>query len=279
MKKFFRRFGFPLLLLAVVATFVGASFFLDCLGPSSVLNKYSNTINSLFSGLAFAALIYTIIQQREDLDLQRQQIELSIVEQRAANAEFTRQNLNIELQRFENTFFKMIDNQSRLYLSLRYQFSSTTYEKSHLIVFLNDYFLNNQYGDFENALKELSNSKISMITYDRIVENYNSVNNAIAISVMEPYIRSIKGSFNFLILNKEFLGDRFLYYLLYFKLQISDEILLYLVCYEVFRRDSKVSFIDMLTQFDFQSVFNQDEDSSKVILQLYHNKVAEKLKL
>ncbi|MEK6479143.1 putative phage abortive infection protein [Catalinimonas sp. 4WD22] len=51
-------------------------------------------INSLFSGLAFAGLIYTILQQREELDLTRQ--------------EFIKQNETFRLQRFENTFFQLL---------------------------------------------------------------------------------------------------------------------------------------------------------------------------
>lgn len=51
-------------------------------------------INSLFYGLAFAGLIYTILQQREELDLTRQ--------------EFIKQNETFRLQRFENTFFQLL---------------------------------------------------------------------------------------------------------------------------------------------------------------------------
>lgn len=51
-------------------------------------------VNSLFSGLAFAGLIYTILQQREELDLTRQ--------------EFIKQNETFRLQRFENTFFQLL---------------------------------------------------------------------------------------------------------------------------------------------------------------------------
>ncbi len=51
-------------------------------------------INALFSGLAFAGLIYTILQQREELDLTRQ--------------EFIKQNETFRLQRFENTFFQLL---------------------------------------------------------------------------------------------------------------------------------------------------------------------------
>jgi hypothetical protein len=59
-------------------------------------------INSLFSGLAFAGIIYTILLQREELKAQREELKLT-------KQEFIKQNETLRLQRFENTFFKLLD--------------------------------------------------------------------------------------------------------------------------------------------------------------------------
>lgn len=59
-------------------------------------------INSLFSGLAFGGIIYTILLQREELKAQREELKLT-------KQEFITQNETLRLQRFENTFFKLID--------------------------------------------------------------------------------------------------------------------------------------------------------------------------
>ena len=58
-------------------------------------------VNALFSGLAFAGLIYTIILQRRDLKLQRQ-------EMKEQTREFKKENDTLRIQRFENTFFNML---------------------------------------------------------------------------------------------------------------------------------------------------------------------------
>ena len=72
-------------------------------------------VNALFSGLAFAGLIYTIVLQRRDLELQRhdlklQRDELALTRQEMEEqtAEFEKQNETLRIQRFENTFFNML---------------------------------------------------------------------------------------------------------------------------------------------------------------------------
>ena len=72
-------------------------------------------VNALFSGLAFAGLIYTIILQRHDLKLQRrdlrlqrEELALTRKEMEDQTAEFEKQNETLKIQRFENTFFNML---------------------------------------------------------------------------------------------------------------------------------------------------------------------------
>ncbi|AGH97626.1 putative phage abortive infection protein [Micavibrio aeruginosavorus] len=65
-------------------------------------------INSLFSGLAFATLIYALFLQMEELRLQRKELELTRDEMRGQKEEFSEQNRTLKQQRFENTFFQML---------------------------------------------------------------------------------------------------------------------------------------------------------------------------
>lgn len=58
-------------------------------------------INSLYSGLALAGIIYTILLQRNELGLQREELT-------ATRIEFEKQNETLVFQRFENTFFNML---------------------------------------------------------------------------------------------------------------------------------------------------------------------------
>ena len=65
------------------------------------------SVNALFSGLAFAGLVITIIQQRHDLQLQRQAIDQS-------KKDINQQNETMKIERFENTFFNMIEVQQSI---------------------------------------------------------------------------------------------------------------------------------------------------------------------
>lgn len=84
-------------------------------------------IGALFSGLAFAGVIVTLLQQNETIDLQREDINkqteaINIQKEEIVqtNKELKEQNKTIMLQRFENTFFNMLDMQQKILNELRY---------------------------------------------------------------------------------------------------------------------------------------------------------------
>ncbi|MDY6419894.1 MAG: putative phage abortive infection protein [Succinivibrio dextrinosolvens] len=101
-------------------------------------------VNALFSGLAFAGLIYTIILQRHDLKLQRRdlryqrrELELTRKEMEEQTAEFEKQNETLKIQRFENTFFNMLSQFQEVVNSLSVLVTSSggDYESTGLDVF------------------------------------------------------------------------------------------------------------------------------------------------
>lgn len=74
-------------------------------------------LSSLFSGLAFAGLIVTIVMQNKTLKLQMEELrEARVVSELQKNAIVGQEKVmnsqfeSIQLQKFESTFFKMIDN-------------------------------------------------------------------------------------------------------------------------------------------------------------------------
>ena len=64
-------------------------------------------VNALISAFAFAGVFVTFWLQRKELDLQRQEL-------KAQREEFTQQNKTLKLQRFENTFFHMMELQQQI---------------------------------------------------------------------------------------------------------------------------------------------------------------------
>ncbi len=65
-------------------------------------------INTLFSGLAFAGVICTIILQSSELRMQRRELESTREEIKGQKQQLEMQNKTLKLQSFENTFVQLI---------------------------------------------------------------------------------------------------------------------------------------------------------------------------
>jgi hypothetical protein len=96
-------------------------------GISKFINKPSDpgtfgdmfgAVNALFSGLAFAGLIITLLYQREELKLQREELQETRKELKGQREEFEEQNKTMKRQRFENTFFNMLSLQQEIIANL-----------------------------------------------------------------------------------------------------------------------------------------------------------------
>lgn len=78
-------------------------------------------VNALFSGLAFAGLIVTLLFQKEELGLQRKELAQTREELKNQRLEFEEQNKTLKLQRFENTFFNMLSLQQEIVSNIRFK--------------------------------------------------------------------------------------------------------------------------------------------------------------
>lgn len=125
-------------------------------------------IGALFSGLAFAGLIVTMLQQREDLqnqkdeiNLQRQDLEaqtealrLQKEEIAQTNKELKEQNKTIMLQRFENTFFSMLELQQTIVNELRYELVNVEYKGRNVLSVIYKQIKNKAYVDNRLTLED-----------------------------------------------------------------------------------------------------------------------------
>ena len=66
-------------------------------------------LNTLFSGLAFWGVVYAILLQKSELTLQRRELRLTRSEVRGQKEQLESQNRTLKQQRFENTFFSLLD--------------------------------------------------------------------------------------------------------------------------------------------------------------------------
>jgi len=86
--------------LAWASFWVAAWWYLDWTKSGGFGDSFG-AVNSLFSGLALAFIIYSIVQQQIALTLQKQEMKQALIE-------FRTQNESLKMQRFENTFFNLI---------------------------------------------------------------------------------------------------------------------------------------------------------------------------
>lgn len=77
-------------------------------------------VNALFSGLAFAGLIITLIFQQEELKLQRDELKEQREEMTRQREEFEEQNVTLKRQNFETTFFNMMNYHLQITSSLEF---------------------------------------------------------------------------------------------------------------------------------------------------------------
>lgn len=66
-------------------------------------------VNALVSAFAFAGMIVAFVLQRYELRLQRKELRDNRAEMRRQTKQFKTQNATLEIQRFENTFFHMLE--------------------------------------------------------------------------------------------------------------------------------------------------------------------------
>ncbi len=89
-------------------------------------------VNALFSGLAFAGLIFTIILQKKELSLQREELTQTREELKGQKEQLEEQNKTLKIQRFENTFFQMLTQFQEIVNNLTFSYLDS--EKEHSLI-------------------------------------------------------------------------------------------------------------------------------------------------
>lgn len=117
MLTFFKKHVvFLLAILVVITLWVLNGYLLyDCSDKNETGGMFG-AVNALFSGLAFAGLIYAVKLQIDELGLQRIELQSTRMEMEGQKKQLENQNYSMEVQRFGNFFFAMIE-QKRAILS------------------------------------------------------------------------------------------------------------------------------------------------------------------
>jgi len=100
--------GLAVLLLAVATVWATSGLLLHSDKERGTFGDMFGAINALFSGLAFATLIYTMYLQRQELQLQREELKLTRQELQGQKLQMATQNDVLRSQNFESTFFQLL---------------------------------------------------------------------------------------------------------------------------------------------------------------------------
>ena len=139
-------------------------FFVDSSTDRGTFGDQFGAVNALFSGLAFAGLIYTIILQRrdlalqrKDLALQRKELELTRGELKNQTGQQEEQNKILRIQRFENTFFQMLTQFQEIVngLTFSYTMGGNTMERQGREIFYETFEKVFHYSDIETNGAEI----------------------------------------------------------------------------------------------------------------------------
>lgn len=153
-------------------------------------------VNALFSGLAFAGLIVTLIMQHEELGLQRKELAQTNDELAAQREEFVAQTKTMKIQRFENTLFNMLSLQQGIVNSLDYipqDDADPNPESRGKYVF--DVFYNKKITKFQYGNERQIMGIKGLIQAENDIQAYRRVSE---ISIFDSYFRHLYRIFKYI---------------------------------------------------------------------------------
>lgn len=158
--------GFP----AVILAWFVYGVFQDKLDSDMSFDR----LNALFSGLAFWGVIWAILLQKSELVLQREELELTRNEVRGQKEQLEAQNLTLKQQRFENTFFSLLDLFSDIIGSMEITDarSATFRGRDCFTLLYSD--LQREYTSFQHSAQSVDHKASCIAAYDAFA-NYRQV--------------------------------------------------------------------------------------------------------
>lgn len=160
------------------------------------LGDMFGAVNALFSGLAFAGLIVTLIMQHEELGLQREELAQTNDELAAQREEFAAQTKTMKIQRFENTLFNMLSLQQGIINSLDYipqDDADPNLESRGKYVF--DVFYNKKITKFQYGNERQIMGIKGLIQDENDIQAYRRVSE---ISIFDSYFRHLYRIFKYI---------------------------------------------------------------------------------
>lgn len=239
--------GSILLILIVYALIVHFGF--NDPKDSGTFGDMFGGVNALFSGFAFAGLLAAIMLQKEELGLQREELEQTREELKGQKEQLEEQNKTMRLQRFESTFFNLIeilqDSISRI--QLNGEIGRITFRGYYNIL------ASNIISNF-NATPVLETERKQAFLKQLIKSFINNDGNGYLVH----YFGLIKGILN--LIDTSDIGDKY-YYINLLKLQLSKYELSLILYFGLLDEEIKISLerYSLLTNITNESLVSVGE--------------------
>lgn len=123
-------------------------------------------VNALFSGLAFAGVIYAMFLQKRELGYQREELQNTRLELAGQKEQLKAQNDTLRKQRFENTFFSLVGFQNEIVMALRIDRHAESYVGRDCMRFFYNEF-KSAYGHESHERRYASESELVKKAYAR----------------------------------------------------------------------------------------------------------------
>lgn len=229
------------------------------------LGDMFGTINALFSGLALAGIIFTILLQRKELGYQRDEL-------RETRKEFKIQNETLRQQRFENTLFQLIGIHHEVIDKLSFQpqglgVNLDIVEKREMLA----QAVKDLQAQLKSALIEDSTDEKSKITksvepqtfeeaYEKLTKGYHKFYFELYKQVLSHYFRNIYHVFKFIYTSDLIKPEQLKFYSSIARAQLSSDEL-FLIFYNSLIPDLGypnflflAKELDIMQNFDFELI-------------------------
>lgn len=254
------------------------------IGKRYCFEQYSDSVAALFSGLAFVILIISIQKQTQAIKLQRKEFKQqlkeyknSLEEQKKANEEFRKQNKHLELQKFENSFFHLLQNIFTISQSL---IPDEEYAKEKSEPFFNVYLDRIQNGYLTDLFRQEKEEEFrlqSTPTKKRILErSFYLIDIPRFRFKTNIYFRSILYANQFLKDNKQLLDqDSYNRKSTLLRFHIHDSAVYLITLIYLFRDEPTEEFKDLIIDLDLIRYFRtNDPEINSLILDLLNTKLS-----
>ncbi|WP_068775761.1 putative phage abortive infection protein [Paenibacillus sp. FJAT-26967] len=217
-------------------------------GPGTFGDMFGS-VNALFSGMALAGIVYTIFIQKKEFQLQREELKLQREESKLTREVFV-------TQRFETTFFNLINLHHDLVKGLSYQKLNDGNFVSGREIFL--VLLEEITDDFENYSVELKKDLIENF-YNRVFKH------------LEHYLRNLFRIIDQIEEDGELAEEKKqqYYYSLNAQITSSEKIIIFYIILFINRSDFAISFDKVVKLEEYHDLLFYENDKSDFLKIIY----------